>query len=424
MTRVELLRTVRGWVLPALVTAALFVAVLAVQRARDGWPFSEGHPGPTGTTQPSPPPAAEAGVHPRAPVMVDERQLAALGVRLEQPRREALTRPVRAVATVVPDETRLAHVHTRVSGWLERLYVSTTGQQVRAGEPLAGIFSQELVASQAEYLSSRRLGGAITASARTRLETLGMTKAEIRALDARGAPRRLVPVLAPRAGVVLRRNVTAGTAVDPSTELFTLADLSRVWAVAELSEDEIPGVAVGTPARLTFPGAGTPPLEARVAFVAPTLAERTRTLRVRFELDNRDGKLRPGLYGTAELQLAPREALTVPRDAVVDSGLHQHVFVRTGPGMLEPRVVQLGARLPERVEVRGGLAPTDAVVASGVFLIDSESRLRASGGGGGHEGMSMPGMEEEGAPDAGAAAPHEGHTAVGGSGGASEEGGR
>jgi Cu(I)/Ag(I) efflux system membrane fusion protein len=313
-------------------------------------------------------------------------------VRTEPARFETLSKPIRAVATVVTDESRVSHVHTRVAGWIEELYVDTTGQKVRAGEPLAGIFSQELLSSQTEYLSALRAansGGprsAVGEAARARLKVFGMTEAEILELEKRREPMRLTTVVAPRTGVVFHRGISVGTAVDPSTEIVIVADLSRVWVLAEVPEGDIPDVRRGARARLEFPASGRVPFEARVDFLYPTLTERTRTLRVRFVVDNPDGTLRPGLYGTAEFDVGPRRALTVPRDAVVDTGLEQHVFVAIGPGGFVPRTVELGVRLAERVEVREGLGEGEVVVASGAFLIDSESRLRASGAGGAHAG--------------------------------------
>jgi multidrug efflux pump subunit AcrA (membrane-fusion protein) len=290
----------------------------------------------------------------------------------------------------------VSHVHTRVAGWIEELYVDTTGQLVRAGEPLAGIFSQELLSSQTEYLSALRAAesgppSVVVEAARTRLTVLGMTEEEIRGVEERGEPMRLVTLAAPRSGVVLHRGVSVGTAVDPSTEIVTIADLSQVWVLAEVPESEIAGITSGMTARLDFPASGGPPFPARVAFLYPTLTERTRTLRVRFVVRNPGGSLRPGLYGTADLEVAPRRVLTVPRDAVVDTGLEQHVFVTTSPGGFAPRQVELGVRLGDRVEVTGGLQEGEEIVSSGAFLIDSESRLRASGGmGAGHAGHQAP----------------------------------
>ena len=312
-----------------------------------------------------------------------------LGIRLEAVRREALTQEVQAVATVVPDESRISHVHTRVAGWIEQLDASTTGELVRAGQPIARIFSQELLSSQTEYLAARRntaasgITSAVVASGRTRLGVLGMGPAEIDEIERTGEPMRLVTVVAPRSGVVVNRGISVGTSVDPSTTLLTIADLSRVWILAEVPEASIPGIRAGLPAQLDFPATGRPPITARVDFVYPTLTERTRTLRVRFSASNPGGSLRPGLYGTASFAVAGPAVITVPRDAIVDTGRRQHVFV-AGGGVFEPRVVTLGVQLADRVEVRSGVEEGEQIVAAGVFLIDSESRLRATDGTGGH----------------------------------------
>ncbi len=382
-------------VLAVAATSALVLTIgaLAVQHVRHGWPFSLHHgigPQPSAAAVPQHSAAHPAPAHPRIEVELDATQAKAAGVRVEKVRREASAEPIRAVATIVPDESRVSHVHTRVAGWIEQLHINTTGERVRAGQPLASIFSQELLSTQNEYLAARRAaaGGtrsAIVEGARSRLVVLGMTDAEIAAIEQAGEPRRLVTLAAPRAGVVLRRGISVGTAVDPSTEILTIADLSRVWVVAEVSEADIPRVRVGTHATLEFPAAGRAALDAPVEFVYPTLTERTRTLRVRFALDNRGGGLRPGIYGSAVFRVSPREALTVSRDAVVDTGDAQHVFVVSADHRFTPTTVKLGTRFGERVEIIDGLREGEDVVASGVFLIDSESRLRASGGGGVHQ---------------------------------------
>lgn len=397
------------------IVLTLVAGGLIVQHLRHGWPFSLHHgiganPKEASTTYAGNAARSESAPisHPRAPVEIEPSRLEAIGIRTEPVRREELSRPIRTVATIVPDESRVSHVHTRVAGWIEKLHINTTGQRVRAGQPLAGIFSQELLSSQNEFLAARRSAGQGPASvvvqgARGRLKVLGMTDAEIQALEKSGTARRLVTVSAPRSGVVLHRGIAVGTAVDPSTELLTIADLSRVWVLAEVPEADIPSVQVGLPAELDFPASGLPPLERPVDFLYPTLSERTRTLRVRFAVDNPTGALRPGLYGTADFRVRPREALTVSRDAVVDTGEAQHVFVELGDGRFAPRVVKLGTRFADRVEVVDGLSAGESVVASGVFLIDSESRLRASGGTGHAHGAqgSAPG---EAGPEA-----HAGH---------------
>lgn len=395
----------------AIATALLFTGVLWVQRARGGWPFSTPQAMPrvdalVGTDAAVGP----ASTHGRVPV--DAASTQSLDIRLESVGRQSLTETVRAVATIVPDESRISHIHTRVAGWIEHLDVNTTGEMVREGQPLAHIFSQELLASQTEYLAARRntaasgITSAVVTSGRTRLGVLGMTPGEIDAIEQSGEPRRLVTVVAPRSGVVVNRGVTAGTSVDPSTTLVTIADLSRVWILAEVPEASIPFVRVGSLARLDFPSSGRPPFTVRVDFVYPTLTERTRTLRVRLSAGNPGGMLKPGLYGTAAFETAGHNVLTVPRDAVVDTGLQQHVFVAAGD-RFEPRPVTLGVQLADRVEIRDGLKEGEQIVAAGVFLLDSESRLRATGGTGGHSHGAPSGNQEK--PSTTTVDPHAGH---------------
>ena len=391
----------------AATTALLFTAVLWVQRGRDGWPF-DGKRAPQpqaalGTTA-----VAADMTHNRVPV--DAAAAQSLDIRLETVGRESLTQTIRAVATIVPDESRISHVHTRVAGWIEHLDVNTTGEMVREGDPLAHIFSQELLSSQTEYLAARRnaavsgIISAVVASGRTRLTVLGMAPAEIDAIEQSGEPKRLVTVVAPRSGVVVNRGVTVGTSVDPSTTLLTIADLSRVWVLAEVPEASIPFVRVGTLTQLDFAASGRPPFGARVDFVYPTLTERTRTLRVRLSAANPGGALRPGLYGTATFESAGQSMITVPRDAVVDTGLQQHVFVAVGD-RFEPRPIVVGAQFADRVEIRAGVNEGEQIVAAGVFLLDSESRLRATGGG--HSHATLSGNQQ--APSTPAPDPHAGH---------------
>lgn len=397
----------------AAATALVFTGALWVQHARSAWPFESDRPRVVDVSNATLLPGEDAGAaHDRIPVEVSAATAQALGIRLEVVGRESLTQEVRAVATVVPDESRISHVHARVSGWVEQLHVNTTGDIVRAGQPLARIFSQELFSSQTEYLAARRntsasgITSVVVASGRTRLGVLGMSATDIDAIERTGEPMRLVTIHAPRTGVVVNRGVTAGTAVDPSTTLLTIADLSRVWVLAEVPEANIPGIRVGATAELDFPASGREAFPARVDFLYPTLTDRTRTLRVRFSAPNANGALRPGLYGTAAFKSAGPEVITVPRDAVVDTGVQQHVFVATGD-RFEPRAVMLGVQLADRVEVRSGLEAGERIVAAGVFLLDSESRLRATGGAGGHN-HGAPATPADAAP-APAIDPHAGH---------------
>lgn len=392
-------------------------AALLVQDARHGWPFTRHH---NQTTTAAHAPAAAISGAPqsgaaRTSVKIEPEKLAQLGVQFETVKRERLGRSGRYPVVITPDERRLSHIHTRVAGWVEQLHVNT-GDRVRPGAALASIFSQELFASQTEYLSARQRsaatpGSAIQSAGRTRLKVLGLSDADIDRLEKSGTVQRLISITSPRAGIVLRRGVTVGTAVDPSTELMTIADLSQVWAIAEIPESDAAGIAVGSKGVLQFAGSDRGTMDAAVEFIYPTLTERTRTVRVRFALDNTAAALRPGVYGVASFASSAHDVLTVPRDSIVDTGESQHLFVRTGAGVLEPRTVRVGARLSDRVEIVEGISVGDEVVTSGVFLIDSESRLRASGVGPAHAGHSQSPAPKEAAPSAEPAAnnEHSGH---------------
>lgn len=401
----------------ALLSLGALTAILFVQSERHGWPFAAHHRMPAVTAAKASPPAQAS----RVPVQMSSGEAGTLDLQVSKVTAGDLTEQLRAVATVAPDESRISHVHTRVAGWIEKLHVSNTGEAVRAGQPLVDIFSQELLASQTEYLAARRAGGppsTVVESGRARLKVLGMSDSDIRRIETSGQPRRVVTLLAPRDGVMMHRGIAVGTAVDPSTELMIVADLSRVWVLAEVPEFGAAQVTKGMQAQLEFPASGVKALAANVEFVDPVLTEQTRTLRVRFALPNPGGRLRPGMYGTAIFRTQARAMLTVPRDAVVDTGQSQHVYVVTAPGQYEPRTVQLGARLQDRVEILGGLQEGDEVVSSGVFLLDSESRLRASGGQGtshaGHGGgasKSAPPATGSGDATAPAGESHDGHSA-------------
>lgn len=390
----------RGPVLAALLTAAVFTAVLMYQQSRGRWPF-EALGRPIGEA------SASGGVaQDRVAVQVTREIVDRLEIKVEDVRSDQSSVTVRAVATIALDESRISHIHTRVPGWVEQLYVNTTGQAVRAGQPVARIFSQELLSSQSEYLTARRFAASgfatsVVSSGRTRLKVLGMTDGEVRSIERSGQPLRLVTVTAPRGGVVVNRGVSVGTAVDPSTELLTLADLSSVWVFAEIPEKDVRSIRPGATALLDFPASGRPPFPARVDFVYPTLTERTRTLRVRLAIPNPHRIFVPGLYGTAVFELPAGRAIMVPRDAVVDTGRRQHVFVVRG-NSFEPRVVTLGARVADRVVITSGLTEGERIAVSGTFLLDSESRLRATGGAGSHgaHGSTPAAQPEPSAPSA------------------------
>lgn len=329
----------------------------------------------------------------RAIVEPGETGVRLAGVRTVEVRRGVIETALRATGTVVPDETRVRHLHTRVEGWVERLFVNFTGQEVRAGAPVLTIYSPELLASQEEYLRARetvarlssssipevrRAADELLAAARRRLELLDLPASAIAALEAGGAPLRSVTLPAPVSGYVTVKNVVEGHRVEPGAELFQVTDLSRVWVDASLFEADIPQVRVGQRARVTLPFDPSRTLEGRVVFLSPTLDPATRTLPVRIEFANPGLALRPGMFAQVWLDVAAIEGLVIPDSAVLDTGQEQIVFVESIDSSFVPRSVTLGARGEGVVQVVRGLGWGEKVAVQANFLLDSESRLRAA----------------------------------------------
>jgi RND family efflux transporter MFP subunit len=331
------------------------------------------------------------------------------GVRTAPAVRGPLSRTVRAVGNVVADETRAHEVHTRISGWVERLLVDFTGQFVGKGDPLLEIYSPELVASQDEYVRARRAverfaqsslpevregADELVMSARERLLSFDVPAKLLDRLDAGAEAQRTVTLDAPASGFVTTKDVFAGSRVDPGMTLFTISDLSRIWVEAEAYEQEAPLIRLGQAAEITLPYDPAFKSTGRVSYVYPTLDVATRTIRVRVELANPDFTLKPGMYANVELSLESADGVLIPEDAVLDSGLRQVVFVETGERVFEPREVDLGVRSDGQVLVLAGVSEGERVVVGANFLLDSESRLRSAiGAAGDASSGSMPGME-------------------------------
>jgi membrane fusion protein, copper/silver efflux system len=343
-------------------------------------PAQPGHaPGASGAALP--PGMAEVEVP------YERRQLT--GVRTAEVAVRPLAREIRTVGLVVADERQVRRIQTKVSGWVEELYVSFTGEPVRAGQAILAIYSPELVASQREYLLALETFGDPSRSAgleqrerrmlldaaRRRLELFDVAPAHLAELERTGDARRRIVLHSPIAGFVTIKSVLQGTYVTPEMELYTVADLTRVWVLADVSEDEIPLVAVGQHAVIevaSAPGAR----EGTVAFLQPTLDVATRTLRVRFDVDNTAGMLRPGMYATVRLEHPLGDVLALPEEAVIDTGVRRVVFVEVAEGRFQPREVSLGRKGGDAFEVLAGLAAGERVAVSAQFLLDSESRLR------------------------------------------------
>lgn len=349
------------------------------------------------TTHPPPPGAAEPGS-----VMLSPRKEQLFGVQTATAEKRSLNRTIRTVGLVEVDETRLARINIKLEGWIEKLYVRFTGEEVRKHQKLFEIYSPNLVATQEEYLlalkSVKELGNsqfsevaegarALLQVTRRRFALWDITPDHIEELERTGKVLRTLPLHAPITGYVLAINVREGAYVTPATEVYTLADLSTVWVLADLYEYEISNVHLGQEASLTlsyFPGEV---FTGKVTYIYPTLDPKTRTIKVRFELPNPGWKLKPSMFANVELSMPLGERLVVPSTAVLDSGSEQRVFVDRGNGMFEPRTVTVGVRTREWYEILQGVKAGETVVTSSNFLIDSESNLKSA------TGMMMPGMD-------------------------------
>lgn len=321
-------------------------------------------------------------------VPVDKQQL--IGVRFETARVVPLVKRIRALGRVAYDETRLRTVHARISGWIRHVFVDFTGRPVARGEPLLTIYSPDLLATQQELLLAARARSLLHATspaarerserlleaARQRLRLWEVSEDQIEQVLRTSEPVSEVTLYAPADGIVLRRNAYPGMRITPETELYALADLSRVWILAEVFEADAPLVREGQVASVRLAHDSAPAFRARVSFIQPELDPSARTLKVRLEADNPRLRLKPEMFVDVDFALALPPRVSVPAEAVFDTGERQIVFVDHGGGHLERRVVQIGERLEDRIVIRSGLRAGERVAVAGNFLLDSESQLR------------------------------------------------
>jgi Cu(I)/Ag(I) efflux system membrane fusion protein len=314
-------------------------------------------------------------------VQISPGRLQTLGVRTEAAEmRPAVARPVQATGILQFDERHLATVTTKVPGWIEHLAVAATGDPVKRGEVLAEIYAPDLVASEEEYLIAARMGGAVSAASAQRLRALDIPDEEIARLRRTGRSAQRIGVVAQDDGVVIDKPVQQGMRVDAGEALYRTADLSDMWLIAQVQEQDLGTIQPGQLARATFVAFPGRTFEGKVDFIYPSLSAETRTARVRIVLPNPDGALRAAMYAKVQIDASAGGApvLSVPNSAVLDSGTRQVVLVARGEGRFEPRSVKLGIRGDDWVQVLDGIKPGDRVVAGANFLIDAESNLRAA----------------------------------------------
>jgi RND family efflux transporter MFP subunit len=327
-------------------------------------------------------------------VSPEKQQL--IGVKFGEVTAGASTHSFRSVGKVAMDETRFSKVQTRIEGWIEKVYVDFTGKMVEKGQPLLTLYSPEMLASQQEYLlamrsreilrdsplaGSRQQSESLVAAARKRLELFSLSEEQIEEITRAGKPLTNITIYSPLSGYVMMRNAFPKQRITPETELYTVVDLSRVWIMADVFESEASMIRIGMPARVSLSYGTGRKINGRVSYIQPEVDPATRTLKVRIEADNPGMLLRPDMFVDVDFSSAVSARMTVPAEAVLDTGLKKTVFVDRGNGYLEPRQVSTGQRVGDRIEITEGLAARERVVISGNFLIDSESQLKASAAG-------------------------------------------
>lgn len=319
------------------------------------------------------------------PVSIDPVTVQNMGLRTQVAEKSSLVSTIRTYGHITPDETRTAEISPKVNGWIETLYVDYTGSQVQKGDPLLEIYSPELLSAQEEYLSLfRRLGNKggreneMLESARLRLQYFDVGVEEIKALEESGKVKKTVLIRSPFTGVVTFKSAVQGSFVKSGTQLFTIADLSKIWVEAHIYEYELDRIKTGQDVTMVLPYLPGEKYEGKVTFIYPYLQPKTRDIIIRLEFDNPDLKLKPEMYGDVMIHTRdPGEGLVVPAESIIRSGERNLVFVTRETGKFTPRVVKLGRYLDDnQIHILEGLAPGDRVVTSGQFLLDSESKLQ------------------------------------------------
>ena len=360
--------------------------------------------------------AAPEGAHPTEAggqtVYVSPARQQLIGVRTAVVEPRELGTTVRTVGTLAYDETRVAQIHTKISGWVERVYVDYIGKDIRRDEPLLTVYSPELVSTQTEYLlalrnkaqfdespiaSTRAAADSLLAAARDRLELWDVPEEHIKELEESGKVRRTLMLHSPFNGIVLERNAFPGQYVTPEMTTFKIADLSTIWVFGAVFEYELPLIKLGQEAEIEFPyGQAKRSLKGRITFIAPEIDPQTRRVRIRAEFPNPGQTLKPGTYVTVVIRTEGGRRLAIPKEAVIDNGEKRYAIVAHPNGYFAPKEIQVGPPSDDFYPLLSGLEEGDTVVSSAQFLIDSETNLQAAM----QSMIGMPGMSPKSGGDA------------------------
>ena len=332
---------------------------------------------------------------PLAPMQLSPRQMQSIGVKTGTVESKTLNDEIRSYGTVQPNERHFAYVQTRVAGWIRQVYVDATGDFIRKGQPLFTIYSPDLVATEREYLLAKKSAGALQqspvsgvsdgatsllAAAKARLQQFDMPDSEIAKLDETGEAITDLTFYSPASGYITERNALPNMYVQPDTKLYAIADLSDIWVVAQIFQNDAGRIKPGDPAEITLDAYPGQVFRGKVDYLLPQLDTATRTLPVRLLFSNADLKLRPGMYVNVSLKLPMGKRLIVPDSAVFHSGTKSLLFTYTGEGNIEPREVEVGPHVGDEFVITKGVKTGEQIVTSANFLIDSEAQLQAAAG--------------------------------------------
>ncbi|MBX9831342.1 efflux RND transporter periplasmic adaptor subunit [Candidatus Babeliales bacterium] len=317
-----------------------------------------------------------------AMVHVDPARIQLLGVSTEKVLIRDLQKTIRTVGIVEVDETRQAVIQTKFSGWIEKLFVNFIGMPVKQDEPLFSVYSPDLLATQEEYLIALKDGSKdLIKATRQRLELWDVPSEQIVQLEQGKKTTKTLTIKSPLTGVVLDKKAFIGMNVEPGMPVFTLADLSHVWVLADVYENDIAAFKIGQRAKLAITSLPGESFDGIITFISYVVQASTRTAKVRFECDNTDQRLKPGMYATVQIILDMGKNLALPEEAIIDTGKRKIVFIDQGKGRYHPRTVEVGFKADPYYQAISGIEQGDAVVTSTQFLFDSESRIKAQEGG-------------------------------------------
>jgi RND family efflux transporter MFP subunit len=332
---------------------------------------------------------------PLAPIQLSPQRMQSIGVKVGTVESKVMSDEIRSYGNVQPNERRFAYVQTRFSGWIRKIYADATGDFIAKGQPLFTIYSPDLVASEREYLLAKKSAAALQQSAvsgvadgaaslitaaKARLQQFDISESEIAKLDETGEPITDLTVNSPVAGYITEKNALPNMNVQPDTKLYTIADLSEVWVLAQIFQNDAGKIKPGDPAEVTLDAYPGQVFRGRVDYLLPQLDMATRTLSARLVFPNPGLKLRPGMYVNVSLKLPLGQRLTVPDSAVFHSGTKNLIFTYAGEGNIEPHEVELEAHVGDQFVISKGVKAGDQIVTSANFLIDSEAQLQAAAG--------------------------------------------